>query len=334
MGGNGTRVMRVLLSGAVLAATVLVAPVIPTVDAGQRAHVVPTMFPTVQSAVDAASPGDRIRLLPGTYREQVSIDKSLTITGSGTGSTIIEAPAALVGGLDGSNSIVEIHGGAAVAMSRLSVSGPGSGTCDEGALGQGIDVFDGELDLSYARVAHIRDSPLAQCFHSGTGILVGDAETGATGSVTVRFSEISDYQSAGIVVVNTGSFGTISHNVVTGPGLSTETATDGIEFVLGAVGTVSYNRVSGNACGSPEFGCGPDFFDEVQFAGIGGGGEGTIITRNVVFDNQVGIYVGESAAISNNIVLWLRRDDNRRPIALRGLPVDDMSGGDGANVAD
>jgi hypothetical protein len=300
---NWSRVKRVLVSGVILGATVVGAPMTRPAEAGIRTLVVPTMYPTVQTAVDAAGAGDRIKVLPGTYREQVSIDKSLTITGSGAGSTTIQAPAALVAGRGGSNSIVEIHSGAVVAMSLLSVSGPGSGTCDNGALRNGIHVVEGELDLSFAKVTHIHDTPLAQCFRSGTGILVGDDETGSTGSVTVRFSEISDYQSAGIVVVNEGSTGTISHNVVTGQGLSTQTATDGIEFALGAVGTVSYNIVSGNACGSPELGCGTDFFEEFQHAGIGGGGKGTIITRNLLFDNQVGIYMGESAAISNNAVL-------------------------------
>ena len=38
-------------------------------------------FTTIQSAVDAAKPGDTIRVCAGTYVEQVSISKSLTIRG-------------------------------------------------------------------------------------------------------------------------------------------------------------------------------------------------------------------------------------------------------------
>lgn len=80
-------------------------------------------------------------------------------------------------------------------------------------------------------------------------------------------------------------------------------ATDGIELVLGAVGTVSYNVISGNACGGPDLNCGPDFFNEFQHAGIAAGGAGTVITRNLLFGNQVGIYVGESAEIRQNLIV-------------------------------
>jgi hypothetical protein len=93
---------------------------------------------------------------------------------------------------------------------------------------------------------------------------------------------------------------TISDNVITGPGLSPVVATGGVEFIFGAVGTVSHNIISGNACGSPALGCGPDFFNEFQVAGITGGGPGTVITQNLLYGNQVGIYAVDTAQISHN----------------------------------
>jgi pectin methylesterase-like acyl-CoA thioesterase len=33
-------------------------------------------YPTIQSAIDAANPGDKIKVLPGTYPEQITISKS------------------------------------------------------------------------------------------------------------------------------------------------------------------------------------------------------------------------------------------------------------------
>jgi hypothetical protein len=262
--------------------------------------VVPSAYPTIQTAVDAAKAGDRIKVLAGTYVEQVSIDKSLEITGAGAGATIIRAPATLVAGEDGANSIVEIHGGAAVAMSRLTVSGPGGGTCAVGALEAGIRVLGGShLDLGFASVTHIQDTPISPCFQSASGILVGVFPVG-TASATVHHSTISDYQGGGIVVLNEGSTATVSHNVVTGPALSAGVSTDGIEFVLGATGTISHNVVSGNLCVPVDPDCGPDFFAEFQHAGIVGGGDGTVISHNLVYDNQVGIYVGGAAALDHN----------------------------------
>ena len=51
---------------------------------------VPTDFPTVQAAVNAANPGDTVNIAAGIYTEQVIINKNLTL--SGTGNPIIQAP--------------------------------------------------------------------------------------------------------------------------------------------------------------------------------------------------------------------------------------------------
>src|ERR1700678_2352992 len=36
-------------------------------------------FSTIQAAIDAASPGEHIRVCAGTYHEQLTIDKSITV---------------------------------------------------------------------------------------------------------------------------------------------------------------------------------------------------------------------------------------------------------------
>src|SRR5271157_4547847 len=53
----------------------------------------PGIFTTIQAAVTAANPagGDTIQIHPATYTEQVTINKSLTMLGTGPG-TIIQAP--------------------------------------------------------------------------------------------------------------------------------------------------------------------------------------------------------------------------------------------------
>jgi nitrous oxidase accessory protein NosD len=270
--------------------------------AAARTLVVPTAFPTIQSAVNAANAGDKIDVRRGTYVEQVSIAKPLEIAGAGSDKTIIKAPATLAAGQDGDTSIVEISGGAQVAVSKLAVSGPGSGTCDNGVLGSGIRVLGGaHLDLSAASIANIHDTPIAQCFHENTGIFVGDFPVG-TGSATIRHSSLSDYGGAGIVILNEGSTAQIDHNIVTGPAPATNVSTDGIEFVLGATGTVSHNLVSANECAPGDPDCGPDFFSQFQHAGITGG-PGLKIDHNRIFGNQVGVYAAEAAELSHNELL-------------------------------
>ena len=52
-------------------------------------------YPTIQAAVNAASPGDIIVVAPGTYNENVTIDKALTLRSSGgRNATIINGSAA------------------------------------------------------------------------------------------------------------------------------------------------------------------------------------------------------------------------------------------------
>lgn len=300
-------------------------------SASRSVLVVPSAYPTIQAAVDAAKPGDTIKVLPGTYVEQVTIHKALEIRGAGRGVTIIRAPRTLVPGRDGTNSIVEIFGRASVGLARLTVRGPGSGTCDHGALGSGIRVLGGaHLNLDRSGVVQITDTPTAPCFHSGNGILVGNFPVG-TGSATIRHSFIGGYQGAGIVVLNEGSTARILHNVVQGPGFSAGVSTDGIELVVGASGNVSHNVVSGNVCvrGDPD--CGRNFFEQLQHAGIVGGvaGKRTVISRNVVRHNQVGIYAAEAASIWRNVAV----DNGYFGMALQDgffrLTHDRVSGGHG-----
>lgn len=268
----------------------------------RSSRTVPIDYPTIQSAIDAAAPGDIITIRPGTYTEQVRISKPLEVVGAGAKSTIIRAPSTLLPGELDETSIVEIFGGASVAMSHLTVSGPGAGTCESGALNAGIRVHsEAHLDFRFGAVTAIHDSPMAACFRSGTGILVGEVP-GPAASLDIRHSTISSYQSAGIVVLGFGSTANVTHNTVTGPGIAGGIATDGIEFPVGSVGTISHNTVSGNICPPTDTSCGPDWFTQFQHAGIlaGGWGPGTVVTHNIVFENQIGLFLGEADEISHN----------------------------------
>ncbi|MBP2363204.1 MULTISPECIES: right-handed parallel beta-helix repeat-containing protein [Streptomyces] len=84
--------MKCLVGVTVTAATVLGTAAVPTSAAGHGDHVV-RPGTSIQSAVDAAHPGDRIVILPGTYRESVLITTpGLTLRGI-RGRTVIK-PAA------------------------------------------------------------------------------------------------------------------------------------------------------------------------------------------------------------------------------------------------
>ena len=74
-------------------------------------------YASIQDAIDAASPGDTITVAAGTYAETVVIDKQLTLQGTDSASTIIDAS---VGTLD--YGILLTAGGVS-ASQRLTIKG-------------------------------------------------------------------------------------------------------------------------------------------------------------------------------------------------------------------
>lgn len=52
---------------------------------------VPATYPTIQAAINAATPGDLVLVAPGTYNENVVMHKPVRLQGAGSGSTFINA---------------------------------------------------------------------------------------------------------------------------------------------------------------------------------------------------------------------------------------------------
>src|SRR3989442_13471564 len=95
----------------------------------------------VQHAVDVALAGDTVLLAAGTYAEQVTIGKSLTLQGAGVDQSVIKAPSAMVVDAELNFNIVEINNAATVHAIRLTVAGPGPSGCN--SISSGIAVIGG-----------------------------------------------------------------------------------------------------------------------------------------------------------------------------------------------
>ncbi|HYI36084.1 MAG TPA: right-handed parallel beta-helix repeat-containing protein [Thermoleophilaceae bacterium] len=160
-------------------------------------------YATIQSAVDAARPGDDIPVCPGTYREAVSVRTDmLRIFSRVRHQAVVELPASddtrLTGiGLDARGVLVR---GFTVTGVR-----PGSGC----GLGEGTAISSGggAATIDYNRIVDLG------CNSFERGVLYSDDAT-YPGLVSVAHNEISGFERYGILAF--GSPDTVHDNVIRG----------------------------------------------------------------------------------------------------------------------
>jgi ribosomal protein S27E len=209
-------------------------------------------FNTIQTAVDAASPGDTILVCPGTYNEQVVVDESgLTVQGSGGGTVIAPTTVApnttsLFSGADIA-AIVLVKDVTDVTLKDLAVDGgpaPGGITgCSPGYMGIFYRNASGLVEGVTVQDVFLGPS-LSGC-QSVLGIFV---QSGGSGSshVSVTGSSVTNYGKNGITCNEPGTACEITENTVTGRGPTGlgDAAQNGIQVAFGATGLVRGNTVT------------------------------------------------------------------------------------------
>ncbi len=265
--------------------------------------VVPRDFPTIQAAVDAAAPGDTIRVQSGTYTEQVVIAKDLTLVGQGVGQTVVQAPPVLIPyafvvfNHAPAVAVIRVTDGADVTISGLTVTGP----IPCGVTAGGISVVKAAtLRLTDSHVTRIRpEGSTCSGFSLARGVGVGlpptiliDGQLGTTGHAIITDVTVDHYQDVGMSTTaplgGAPSTATIANNSITG-GASPfrPVAQYGIILSGEIIAQAKENTVSGNVCTSPS--CGRDPIFQVQSAGILAQTAAEIL-ENHASGNDVGIY--------------------------------------------
>lgn len=252
---------------------------------------VPGTHATIQAAVNDLS-CDPIKVKAGTFTEEITISRDVTLMGKGE-TSIIKAPGSFV---NSPRAIIHVTAGATVTIDKFRITGPGPADDSNGLIGVFVD--DGaEAMISNNIITKIRP-PGATIGTNGNffGICVGSAAMSTTGTATILKNAITDYQGAGIVVDGTGSSATIEDNTVLGTGLhfDGQAVGHGIQISRGAGADVSYNRAHDNNYQSLTLSAGILIFDA---------GDGLVtVDHNKTLRNDIGIWVvgTDNAVIESN----------------------------------
>ena len=201
-------------------------------------------YPTIQSAVDAAAPGDRINVCPGSYTEEVTIPPgkdNILLRSVQLWAAVIKAPPVMFGP---TKSIVRVNGARAVTIRAFTISGPGGSPCD--SLRYGVRIDDGgSADVLRNHITEIHDTPFSEC-PNGIAVQVGETADPTVGSARILGNAIDTYQRAGARVSNEGSFGEIAFNRIFGVGPTTVRPQNGVVMSNAASANIRHNFVAGN----------------------------------------------------------------------------------------
>jgi nitrous oxidase accessory protein NosD len=274
-------------------------------------------FTSIQDAINAANAGSLIRICPGTYHEQLSINKSLSIEGDNGAIVLPGNMVANTTGFSGAPiaAAILVKDAANVEIEGLIVDTANNGIAECAPDLIGILYQNSSGSIEHNAVRNTKLSVSLNGCQSGDAIAV-QSLGGGTSKVKIDDNSVHDYQKNGITGNETGTEVTISKNVVTGLGPTTGAAQNGIQIGFGAKGGVSRNTVTDNVwapcvsltnCAFNATGILVFQSDDVR------------VEHNSVATNQVGIFSNgqnvkiESNNISNSLVLVgidLAGDDN------------------------
>ncbi|MDP8982448.1 MAG: right-handed parallel beta-helix repeat-containing protein [Acidobacteriota bacterium] len=258
-------------------------------------------FIRIQDAVNAASNGDTIRVCAGTYKEQVTISKSLTINGD-NGAIVMPSPvvantSSLVSGMSIAAVILAMNA-PGVNLSGLIVDGSANGIHACGPDLIGIYYRNASGTVQKNTVRNMKLGPGLEGCQSGQGIFVQSVL--GKSKVTIDTNSVHDFLKNGITGNEPGTSLTVLRNVVTGLGPTTGAAQNGIQIGFGATGTVDSNIVANHVwspCVSVNV-CEFSATDILVFQS-----DGIEITRNIAGRSQGGVFVvGNNSNVHDNTV--------------------------------
>lgn len=263
-------------------------------------------FTTIQAAVFAANEGARIQVCPGTYPEQVMINKDLRIEGLAVGNDnlVLLSPGAVTPNsttvVSGAPiaAIIVVDGAKKVDLANLTVDGRNNGLNSCGTNFAGIYYRNASGRIDSVAVRNILLGPGGEGCQTGLGIYVQSAATG-TAKLEVRNSSIHDYQKAGIVANEANTELLASGNAITGLGPIFFNTQNGVQFGFGATGKLENNSIINHIfAGCADASCSTISTGVFLFRA----GDAKV-EKNHIGKNQTGVYVeSNDAQVMDNFI--------------------------------
>jgi parallel beta-helix repeat protein len=253
-------------------------------------------YQSIQQAVDDSNAGDRIKVCPGLYEEQITIpaDKDgLSLFSQKRLQAVIKAPQTMAEPGD----IILVDGAQDVGIRQFVITGPLPDHlfCSL-EIRTGVRVRGGGSATIYGNhITQIRSqSPALRGCQNGIAVAAGRQVQGQVGRIELSQNLIDEYQKGGVFVDNVGSSGQIDHNEIVGT-ITPVIAPNGVQISRGAGARLDHNKVSFNQYSvSSDAGTGILIYQA---------GAGLVrIDHNAVFKNDDGIslYTTSSQTVDHN----------------------------------
>lgn len=244
---------------------------------------VPGGYATIQAAINAAASGDIVNVAAGTYLEQLTITKPLTLQGAGQSSTIIQSPTAVNLTQSGGNwkslkaqdvyAIIGVKLATAglVTIKNLKVDGNDQGYLPDATypdkntyVFQGIGAYNSNLTVDSVTVTNVReldssypgnvlpagylpaDQPAGM--NHNEGIFAESSAAPGTHTLTVTNSTVTKFQKTAIMGWGPGLVVDINNNLIQGYGKTLWSTGNGIQ--IGSSDRTSQGGANGDRRGT------------------------------------------------------------------------------------
>jgi hypothetical protein len=251
-------------------------------------------FAKIQAAVNASAVGDTVQVCPGTYPEQVTISKNLTLVGiesGNVGAAVITSPGGgmvqNVTGVGGPAAAgIAVKSATAVNIVNVTVDGSNNGLTGCGLDLVGIFFQNASGSIKAVATRNQKHGPSLTGCQDGEGIFI------QKGTVSVTNSSVHSFQKNGITANEQGTFATIAVNTVEGQGPTDGATENGIQVGFGAQAMVQLNSIIDSIWA-------PDTILDPADAATGilvFASKGVVVTRNTVGNTQNAIvFVGDDS---------------------------------------